>query len=60
MTIAEKLERKGLEKGLEKGKCLTAKRMLKGGLSDKEIMAYTLISAKTLTELKKELKKASS
>jgi len=60
MTIADKLERKGLEKGLEKGKCLTAKRMLKRGFSDQEVMECTLVSAKTLTELKKELKKASN
>jgi len=60
MTIAEKLERKGLEKGAEKEKRLTAKRMLKGGLADKEIIAYTKVSLKLLNELKKEVKKTSN
>jgi len=38
---------------------LTAKRMLKRGFSEQEVIECTLVSAKTLTALKKELEKAS-
>jgi predicted transposase/invertase (TIGR01784 family) len=70
MTIAEKLKiqgrreglekglHQGLEKGAEKEKRLTAKRMLKGGLADKQIIEYAKVSLKLLNELKKELEKS--
>ncbi len=58
MTIAEQLKNQGRREGLEKEKHLTAKRMLKGGLDDKEIIEYTKVSLKLLTELKKELEKS--
>jgi hypothetical protein len=34
---------------------ITAKRMLKAGLSDKEIITYTMISVDALQKLKKSL-----
>jgi predicted transposase/invertase (TIGR01784 family) len=65
MTIAERLKlqghREGLEEGLhqgaEKEKRLTAKRMLKKGFPDEEVVECTTISDKILRELKKELEK---
>jgi hypothetical protein len=51
------MERKGVEKGVEKEKLHMARRMLQAGESQEKILFYTEITPEELEELRKNLKK---
>ena len=53
MTTAEVLEKKGIEKGIEKGKLQDAEKMLKEGLSVELIARVTGLSADKIRSLQK-------
>ncbi|SHH38498.1 conserved hypothetical protein (putative transposase or invertase), partial [Thermosyntropha lipolytica DSM 11003] len=54
MTLAERLRREGIEKGIEKGKEEAAINALKEGLDVKLIAKFTGLSVERIEEIKKE------
>lgn len=51
----DKIERKALEKGIEKGKIEVAKNLLKMGLSVEQVSTGTGISKEKIEEIRKEI-----
>ena len=62
MTLAqlfEQEEKKGIEKGIEKGKIELVKRMLKANIDMSQILEVSELSLEKIRELQKELERES-